>query len=80
MTGPDGGEIDMFNKMRKVRFNSKAISPVVATLLLIAIAVAAAIVSYSWIMSMIKTQDQPLRQESGLKLWNFPVQAMNGLT
>jgi len=39
-----------------VRSNKKAVSPVVATLLLIAIAVAAAIVSYSWIMSMIKTQ------------------------
>ncbi len=34
----------------------KAVSPVIAGLLLIAIAVAASVVTYSWVMSMTKTQ------------------------
>ena len=71
MTGPDGGEIELFKKMRKIRFNSKAISPVVATLLLIAIAVAAAIVSYSWIMSMIKTQGSAAQTGIRLEMVKF---------
>jgi flagellin-like protein len=36
--------------------NRKAVSPVIATLLLIAISVAASVVTYSWVMSMVKTQ------------------------
>ena len=58
-------------KMRKIRLNRKAISPVVATLLLIAIAVAAAIVSYSWIMSMIKTQGSAAQTGIRLEIVEF---------
>ena len=61
----------MFKNMRKIRFNRKAISPVVATLLLIAIAVAAAIVSYSWIMSMIKTQGSAAQTGIRLEIIEF---------
>ena len=75
MTAPDGGEVDVFKKMRKIGFNRKAISPVVATLLLIAIAVAAAIVSYSWIMSMIKTQGSAAQTGIRLEMVEF---AKNG--
>ena len=42
--------------MVKTMRNRKAVSPVIATLLLIAIAVAASVVTYSWVMSMVKTQ------------------------
>jgi len=42
--------------MDKQMRNRKAVSPVIATLLLIAIAVAASVVTYSWVMSMVKTQ------------------------
>ena len=61
----------MFKKMRKIISNRKAISPVVATLLLIAIAVAAAIVSYSWIMSMIKTQGSAAQTGIRLEMVEF---------
>jgi hypothetical protein len=44
---------------------------VVATLLLIAIAVAAAIVSYSWIMSMIKTQGSSAQTGIRLEMVEF---------
>jgi flagellin-like protein len=65
----------MLRKIRKIRSNIKAVSPVVATLLLIAIAVAAAIVSYSWIMSMIKTQGSSAQTGIRLELVEF---AKNG--
>jgi flagellin-like protein len=41
--------------MRRLVRNKRGISPIIATLLLIAIAVAAAVVTYSWVMSMITT-------------------------
>lgn len=58
-------------RLRNVIHNKKAISPVVATLLLIAIAVAAAIVSYSWIMSMIKTQGSAAQTGIRLEIVEF---------
>jgi flagellin-like protein len=42
--------------MHKLVRNKRGISPIIATLLLIAIAVAAAVVTYSWVMGMIATQ------------------------
>jgi len=36
--------------------NRKAVSPVIATLLMIAVAVAASVVMYSWVNTMVKTQ------------------------
>lgn len=36
--------------------NNKALSPLVATMLLIAISVAASVVTYSWVMAMIGSQ------------------------
>ena len=47
-----------FRKIKNLRIqrNIRAISPVIATLLLIAIAVAAAVVVYSWTMSMVGSQ------------------------
>jgi archaeal type IV pilus assembly protein PilA len=41
--------------LRKIK-NRKGISPLIATLLLIAIAVAASVLTYSWVMSMIGSQ------------------------
>jgi len=40
---------------RRLR-NRRAVSPVIAALLLIAIAVAASVITYSWVMTMIKSQ------------------------
>ena len=42
----------------KLRMNRRAVSPVIATLLLIAIAVAASVVTYTWVMSMTANQSQ----------------------
>ena len=44
--------------MKKFIRDKKAISPIIATLLLIAIAVAASVITYSWVMSMISSQSQ----------------------
>jgi len=44
--------------IRKFIKDTKAISPIIATLLLIAIAVAASVITYSWVMSMIASQSQ----------------------
>lgn len=42
--------------MKSCLRNRKAVSPVIAALLLIAISVAAAVITYSWVMTMIDTQ------------------------
>jgi len=42
--------------MKKMMGSRRAVSPVIASLLLIAIAVAASVITYSWIMTMIKSQ------------------------
>lgn len=44
--------------LKKFIKDEKAISPIIATLLLIAIAVAASVITYSWVMSMISSQSQ----------------------
>jgi flagellin-like protein len=44
--------------LRKLKRDVKGISPLIATLLLIAIAVAASVITYSWVMSMIGSQSQ----------------------
>ena len=46
----------MNSKIRKFRRNVKAISPIISTLLLIAIAVVAALVTYAWVMGYIGFQ------------------------
>jgi flagellin-like protein len=43
---------------KKLLKSTRAVSPLVATLLLIAIAVAASVITYSWVMSMIGSQSQ----------------------
>jgi flagellin-like protein len=45
--------------------NRKGISPLIATLLLIAIAVAASVLTYSWVMSMIGSQSGQAQTQSG---------------
>jgi flagellin-like protein len=47
---------EMFKPMRRLKKDAKGISPLIATLLLIAIAVAASVITYSWVMSMIGSQ------------------------
>ena len=44
--------------MRKILRSKKGISPILATLLLIVIAVAAVIVTYAWVMTFTGTQTQ----------------------
>lgn len=48
---------------------TKAISPVIATLLLIAIAVAASVITYSWVMNMINTQSS--QAQTSIKIDNI---------
>jgi flagellin-like protein len=43
---------------KKLKKDVKGISPLIATLLLIAIAVAASVITYSWVMSMIGGQSK----------------------
>lgn len=43
----------VYNKIRKLRKNVKAISPVLSTLLMIAVAVAASLVTYAWVMGYL---------------------------
>lgn len=42
--------------LKRLRKDVRAISPLIATLLLIAIAVAGSVISYSWITSMLTSQ------------------------
>ncbi len=44
--------------MLKFKINRRGVSPVIATLLLVAIAVAASVVTYTWAMSMTANQSQ----------------------
>ena len=44
--------------MKKILKNREAVSPVLAVLLLIAIAVGAAVVTYAWVMGFVGTQTQ----------------------
>ena len=44
--------------LKKMIRSTKAVSPVIATLLLVAIAVAASVITYSWVTSMINTQSR----------------------
>ena len=48
----------MNKQMRTFIRKTKAVSPVIATLLLVAIAVAASVITYSWVTSMINTQSR----------------------
>jgi flagellin-like protein len=57
-----------FNKLRK---DVRAISPLIATLLLIAIAVAASVITYSWVMSMIGSQSQQAQTQVRIDLVNW---------
>ena len=56
----------MQTKKFKLRMNRRAVSPVIATLLLIAIAVAASVVTYSWVMSMVANQSA--QSQTGIKV------------
>ena len=44
--------------IRKFRKNARAISPVIATLLMIAIAVVASLVTYAWVMGYMNFQTE----------------------
>lgn len=44
--------------MHSIKMNRRAVSPIIATLLLVAIVVAAAILTYSWTMSMARNQGE----------------------
>jgi flagellin-like protein len=48
--------------IRKFRRNARAISPVIATLLMIAIAVVAALVTYAWVMGYMSFQTEKTGQ------------------
>lgn len=55
----------------KLKRKTRAIEPVIASLLLIAIAVAAAVVTYSWVMGMISNQQSQAGTSLGIDLVQF---------
>ena len=59
--------------LNKLKKDVKAISPLIATLLLIAIAVAASVITYSWVMSMIGSQSQQAQTQVRIDTvtWNI---------
>lgn len=50
----------------KIRMNRRAVSPIIATLLLVAIAVAAAVVTYTWVMTL--TANQAGQSQTNVKI------------
>ncbi len=52
--------------MYKFKINRRGVSPVIATLLLVAIAVAASVVTYTWAMSMVANQSA--QSQTGIKI------------
>ena len=58
---------------KRLKKDVKAISPLIATLLLIAIAVAASVITYSWVMSMIGSQSQQAQTQIRIDTitWNI---------
>jgi flagellin-like protein len=61
----------MFNK--KLRMNKKAVSPIIATLLLVAIAVSAAVVTYTWTMSMVTNQATQAQTQIKIDVVQFDI-------
>jgi flagellin-like protein len=68
---------DMFKPMRRLKKDAKGISPLIATLLLIAIAVAASVITYSWVMSMIGSQSTQAQTAVRIDNVEFDVGADN---
>jgi len=56
---------------RKLKSNKKAISPIIATLLLIAIAVVASLVVYAWVMGYIGYQTNNAGNSIAIQSVNF---------
>ena len=65
----------MIQKARRIWTQRAAISPVIATLLLVAIAVAAAILTQAWVTSMIKNQGSGAQTAIRIEMVEF---AKNG--
>ena len=65
--------------LKKLRGDVRAISPLIATLLLIAIAVAASVITYSWVMSMISSQSQQAQTQVRIDhvTWDLTGQKMS---
>ena len=56
----------------------KAISPLIATLLLIAIAVAASVLTYSWVMSMVGSQSAQAQTQVRIDTVAWDIQGLAG--
>ena len=61
---------------RRIRKSRKAISPILATLLLVVIAVAAIVVTYAWIMTYMNNAGR----QAGVMLWKANVNFYNQTT
>jgi flagellin-like protein len=67
--------------IRKFRKNTRAISPVIATLLMIAIAVVASLVTYAWVMGYMNFQTAKTGQAIQIQsMSNSTVTTIPGLT
>jgi flagellin-like protein len=65
--------------LKRFRTNGKGISPLIATLLLIAIAVAASVITYVWVMSMVGSHSQQAQTQVSIDsiTWNVAGNALN---
>jgi len=65
--------------LKRFRTNGKGISPLIATLLLIAIAVAASVITYVWVMSMVGSQSQQAQTQASIDsiMWNVAGNTLN---
>jgi len=65
--------------LKRFRKDVKGISPLIATLLLIAIAVAASVITYSWVMSMIGSQSQQAQTQVRIDsvTWDVGANSLN---
>ncbi len=57
--------------MIKLAKNRKAVSPIIASLLLIAIAVAAGVLTYSWVINMVDTQSAQAQTQLRIDIVEF---------
>jgi archaeal type IV pilus assembly protein PilA len=65
-------------QIRKFRRNARAISPVIATLLMIAIAVVASLVTYAWVMGYMNFTTEKTGKAIQIQSVSYPTTAPSG--
>jgi archaeal type IV pilus assembly protein PilA len=71
-------EMNIGKSIRKFRRNTRAISPVIATLLMIAIAVVASLVTYAWVMGYMNFTTEKTGKAIQIQSVSYPTTAPSG--